>query len=91
MILPINETTRIKSDHYCWTVEQRKRRKKDGEWSRWVAQLHYPALKQTLNGLVQLSVRTCEATSFDEAISYAKDTATLLSRALTKAGEVGDT
>ena len=87
MILPIDDTWRIKSDPYCWHVQQHMgvRTDKDtGEVTdRWESKRYYQSLAKAVHGLAELELMTGDTTTLASALDAVRDVSERLSMALT--------
>jgi len=86
MILPIDDTWRIKSDPYCWHIQRYQGVPTSGVMKGkhyWKSIRWYQKLPEALNGLAELEVMTSQGTSLAEALDAVRDVSERLSRALT--------
>ena len=83
MILPINDRYRIKSDQYCWTVqEQRRRTLTDQLKEDWRPVTYHPTIEQAVSSLSERMLRTSSAIGFVEGLEELKRICDTLSQAL---------
>ena len=82
MILPIDDQYRIKSDPYCWIVQQRNTRKRaDKEVSEWQSLTYHGSFKHALGSLRERLVRVSPAVGFVEALEAVKKISDTLTQA----------
>jgi len=95
MILPIDEKWRIKSDAYCWHVQQYMGTRFDkdtGERSeRWESKRYYQSLAKAVHGLAELELMSGDTKTLAEALDAVRDVSERLSRALTPHIEIVET
>lgn len=83
MILPINDRYRIKSDQYCWMVqEQRRRTLTDQLKEDWRPVTYHPTIEQAVSSLSERMLRTSSAIGFAEGLEELKRICNTLSQAL---------
>ena len=83
MILPINGHYRLASDEHGWSIQRPRTRKVDGRpVTEWQSLKWYGSIKQAVNALGELMVRTSEADTLAEALAEVENVTATLTRAL---------
>ena len=87
MILPIDDNWRIKSDEFCWHIQEYKGERKNRQTGEpedyWKSRRYYVDLNAAIRGLAQLEIMTSDCTTLVEALDAVQDVSERLSRALT--------
>ena len=83
MILPINDRYRIKSDQYCWMVQEQRRRTLSGRVKReWRTHTYHPNVEQAIKNLGERMLKTSSAIGFVEGLEEIERICNTLSQAL---------
>lgn len=86
MILPIDEKWRLKSDAYCWHVQQHMGVRVDKDTGavteRWDSKRYYQSLAKAVHGLAELELMAGDTRTLAEALDAVRDVSERLSRAL---------
>ncbi len=79
MKLPINDTYRITSDKYNWTIQKARIRRNKTTWEGYQ---YFGSLEACVNGLCELMVMESDARTLAEALAEVKRISTTLTQAL---------
>ena len=93
MIIPIDEKYRIKSNKYCWMIQEygNNKNKETGEIeTTWTSFKWCNSFEDVVNTLAQLMIRTSSAETLAEALVDVDRVVVTLSRALMPKIEVND-
>ena len=64
MILPLTDRWRVKSDRYCWTLQNKTKRKNKGTGrveDYWRSETYHATLEQAIQSAYELELRLSEA------------------------------
>lgn len=81
MILPINGHYRLAADEHSWAIQRPRTRKVNGESvTEWQSVKWYGSIRQALNALGELMVRTSDVETLADALAEVVNVTTTLSR-----------